>query len=416
MEPLRLMEGNVIFKGIYCLLSGPNGQAVTCTWGGVFPLGWEWLSYFIAGFAIVFLLVNALLIFASVFVYLLRRVLGRFQSRLGPNRVGPFGLLQPFADLGKLLIKEDLRPAMADRLAFNLAPVLAVIPVFLLLAVIPFGFRSHLANLNVGVLYIVGVTTMSTIAIFLAGWGSGNRFALIGAVRAVAALVSYEVPMVMALAGVLLLAGSMSLVSIVDAQRIPFLLLQPLGFFVFFLAASAEMNWTPFDILEAESELTAGYHTEYSGMKFGLLQLGEFATVITTSAIISTIYLSGWRNPFVALDGPQILPSHIWFLAKLFFLVFIFIWIKATIPRFRVDQVLGFAWKVLFPLSMVNILVTGALIVLWPEPSTGQLWAVAGINWAVALACLVGFSRMMETHRHDPTASVSLQQVTSEVR
>ena len=416
MLPLRLMEDNIIFKGIYCLLSGPNGQAVTCSWGGVLPKGLEWLSYFIAGFAIVFLLVNALLIFASVVVYMLRRILGRFQGRLGPNRVGPFGVLQPFADIAKLLIKEDLRPAMADRLVFNLAPVLAVTTVFLLLAVIPFGHRSYLTNLNVGVLYLVGVTTISTIAIFLAGWGSGNRYALIGAVRAVAALVSYEVPMVLALAGALLLAGSMSLVSIVDAQRVPFLLLQPIGFFVFLLAASAEMNWTPFDLLEAESELTAGFHTEYSGMKFGLLQLAEFATVITTSAIITTLYLKGWNNPFVPPGGPQILPSHVWFLVKVLFLVFCFIWIKATIPRFRVDQVMGFAWKVLFPLAVLNLLINGALIVVWPSPTTGQLWAVVAINWGAALVCLLGLGTLMETHRRRPTASVTLQQVSAEVR
>jgi NADH-quinone oxidoreductase subunit H len=415
MEPLRLLDGNVIFRGIYCFLAGEKGGAVSCTRDGLFPVGWEWLAYFIAGFAIVFLLVNALLIFASVFVWMLRRVLGRFQTRLGPNRVGPFGLLQPIADLVKLLVKEDLRPTLADPITFNLAPVLAVAPVLILVAVIPFGHGSYLVNLNIGVLFLIGVTTVSTLAVFLAGWGSGNRFALFGAVRAVAVLVSYEVPMVLALAGVLLLAGSMSLVSVVEAQRLPFILLQPLGFFVFFLAASAEMNWTPFDLLEAESELTAGFHTEYSGMKFGLLQLAEFATVVTTSAVITTLYLRGWQNPFVSLGGPQVLPSQIWFLIKVLALIVCFIWIKATIPRFRVDQVMGFAWKVLFPLALINIVLTAGLAVLWPQPSTGQLWAMVGINLGATAACVLAFGSLLERHRRRPGASVTLRRITAEV-
>ena len=201
-----------------------------------------------------------------------------------------------------------------------------------------------------------------------------------------------------------------------EAQRVPFLLLQPIGFFVFLLAASAEMNWTPFDLLEAESELTAGFHTEYSGMKFGLLQLAEFATVVTTSAVITTLYLKGWNNPFVPPGGLQILPSHVWFLVKVLFLIFCFIWIKATIPRFRVDQVMGFAWKILFRLAVINLLINGALIVLWPSPTTGQVWTMVAVNWGAAILCLLGLGTLMETNRRRPTASVTLQQVSAEVR
>lgn len=383
---------------------------------GLLPESLDWLAYFIAGFAIVFMLVNALLIGASVFVYMLRRLLGLFQTRLGPNRVGPFGLLQPFADILKLLLKEDLRPDVADRFLFNSAPILMVAPVLILLAVVPFGANSVLADINVGILFVIAVTTMSTLAVFMAGWGSGNRYALIGAVRAVAQLVSYEVPMVLSLVGILLLTSTMSLVGIVEAQRIPFILLQPLGFFVFLMAASAEMNWSPFDLLEAESELTAGFHTEYSGMKFGLLQLGEFSAIVVFSGIISTIFLGGWFNPFFPHDWAQILPSHIWFILKILFVIFVLIWIKATIVRLRIDQVMNFAWKVLLPLSVINLIITATLVRIWPEPSTGELWAMVVVNFIVAVGSIVGFSYKLERNRVVPAKSVRLVKLSSEAR
>jgi len=291
-----------------------------------------------------------------------------------------------------------------------------VAPVFIILAVVPFGRNSFLADLNVAVLFFIGVTTVSTLAVFLAGWGSGNRYALIGAVRAVAQLVSYEVPMVLSLVGVLLLAGTMSLVGVVEAQRIPFILLQPLGFFVFLMAASAEMNWTPFDLLEAESELTAGFHTEYSGTKFSLLQLGEFASVIVFSGIISTLFLRGWENPFGPLSWPEVLPSHIWFIGKIFVVLFLLIWVRATIVRLRIDQVMAFAWKVLFPLAIINMFVTAGLVVAWPDPTTAQLWMMVAVNWVVAIVSIVGISYLMEKNRKVPTTTVRLVKVTPEVR
>jgi len=382
---------------------------------GLLPESLDWVAYFLAGFAIVFLLVNALLLFASAFVYMLRRLLALFQSRLGPNRVGPFGLLQPIADIVKLLFKEDIRPRESDAFLHNFAPIMMVVPVLVLVGVIPFGKGLFLANLNIGVLFIVAVTTVSTMAVFLAGWGSGNRYALIGAVRAVAQLVSYEVPMVLSLVGVVLLAGSMSLVGLVEAQRIPFILLQPLGFFVFLMSASAEMNWSPFDLLEAESELTAGFHTEFSGIKFALLQLAEFSSAVIFSAVIATVFLRGWTNPFVALDGPQILPSSVWFITKIFFVLFILMWVRATMPRLRVDQVMGFAWKVLFPMATINIFVTALLVLIWVEPTTVQLWVMAGINWIVALVSIFGFSVMLERNRKSPITSVKLVQLRQEV-
>ncbi len=399
-----VLSENALYRPLYSFLDG------------LLPESLDWVAYFLTGFAIVFLLVNVLLIFASVFVFMLRRLLGLFQTRLGPNRVGPFGILQPFADLLKLLLKEDVRPREADPLLFTIAPVLMVAPVFIILAVVPFGRNSFLADLNIAVLFFIGVTTVSTLAVFLAGWGSGNRYALIGAVRAVAQLVSYEVPMVLSLVGVLLLAGTMSLVGVVEAQRIPFILLQPLGFFVFLMAASAEMNWTPFDLLEAESELTAGFHTEYSGTKFSLLQLGEFASVIVFSGIISTLFLRGWENPFGPLSWPEVLPSHIWFIAKIFAVLFLLIWVRATIVRLRIDQVMAFAWKVLFPLAIINMFVTAGLVVAWPEPTTAQLWMMVAVNWVVAIVSIVGISFLMEKNRKVPTTTVRLVKVTPEVR
>ena len=346
-----------------------------------------------------------------------RRVLGRFQTRLGPNRVGPFGLLQPVADLLKLIVKEDLRPVTADRLTFFLAPVLMVTSMLLVVAVVPFGNGSFLANLNIGVLYLVGIPTIATVSMFLGGWGSGNRFALLGAARAVAMLISYEVPMIVSLAGVLILAGSMSLVEVVEAQQLPFILLQPLAFFVFIVSASAEMNRSPFDLMEAESELTAGFHTEFSGMRFGLIQLAEFGEVVVTSAILATLFLRGWENPFIPSDWQQVLPAQVWFIGKVLFFMFIFTWIRATLPRMRIDQVMAFAWKVLFPLALINMFVTAALVVVWPDPDLTytQLWIMAGVNWVVAIGCLVGFTRGFERHRKSPTASVQLVQVPAEV-
>ncbi len=384
---------------------------------GLLPENLSWVAYLGTGFTIIFLLVNSLLMLTAFGTYMERRVLGRFQTRLGPNRVGPFGLLQPVADLLKLIVKEDLRPVTADRLTFFLAPVLMVTSMLLVVAVVPFGNGSFLANLNIGVLYLVGIPTIATVSMFLGGWGSGNRFALLGAARAVAMLISYEVPMIVSLAGVLILAGSMSLVEVVEAQQLPFILLQPLAFFVFIVSASAEMNRSPFDLMEAESELTAGFHTEFSGMRFGLIQLAEFGEVVVTSAILATLFLRGWENPFIPSDWQQVLPAQVWFIGKVLFFMFIFTWIRATLPRMRIDQVMAFAWKVLFPLALINMFVTAALVVVWPDPDLTytQLWIMAGVNWVVAIGCLVGFTRGFERHRKSPTASVQLVQVPAEV-
>ncbi|MDA0988247.1 MAG: NADH-quinone oxidoreductase subunit NuoH [Chloroflexi bacterium] len=381
MEPIYVpfREANSFYRNLYDLFA-------EWSFWGVSPIP-DWLAYFLAGFLIVFAVVNTVVIVTTIGTWVERRLIGRFQSRLGPNRWGPWGLLTPVADAVKLLSKEDTRPEGVDRWVFNLAPLVFIVSPLLVFAVIPFGKNTYIANLNIGILFIIAVTTVPTIAMFMAGWASGNRYSLFGAMRGVAQLVSYEVPMVLSIVGVLLLAGSLSLVDIVEAQRIPFILLQPLGFFIFLLAISAEMNRSPFDIVEADSELVAGFHTEYSGMKWGTFQLAEFIAPFGAASIITTLFLKGW-------DGP-LLPSHLWFFLKVCFVWFVLLWIRATLPRLRVDQIMGLAWKFLFPLGILNLFITAAEVLVWETPTTVQLWAMVGINWVIAIVCLVAVSHLM---------------------
>lgn len=309
------------------------------------------------------IVVTVILIFAPVtmmfLTWLERKIVGRIQNRLGPNRVGPWGLLQPIADMIKMFTKEDIIPSGADRWVHTLAPIVLVIPVVLAFAVIPFGPSMAPVDLNIGILYIVALGSLATIGIFMAGFGSNNKFALIGGMRAVAQIISYEIPQVLSIVTVLLLAGSLSLVKIVDAQgawsgmrwflfAIP---VGPIAFAIYVISAIAETNRTPFDLPEAESEIVAGHHTEYSGMKFGLFYLAEYLSLFVVCSIGSTLFLGGWQGPF--------LPPWIWFLLKTYLLIFVAMWIRGTLPRFRIDQMMGFAWKVLVPISLVNIVLTG---------------------------------------------------------
>ena len=372
-------EANSFYRNVYDLFA-------EWSFWGVSPIP-DWLAYFLAGFLIVFALINAVVIVTTIGTWAERRLIGRFQSRIGPNRWGPWGLLTPIADAIKLLSKEDLRPEGVDRWVFNLSPLIFIAPPIMVFAVIPFGKNSFIADLNIGILFIIAVTTMPTIALFMAGWASGNRYSLFGAMRGVAQLVSYEVPMVLSIVGILLLTGSLSMVDIVEAQRLPFIVLQPLGFFIFLLAISAEMNRSPFDIVEADSELVAGFHTEYSGMKWGTFQLAEFIAPFGAAAIITTIFLKGWEGP--------VLPSHLWFFGKVCFVWFVLLWIRATLPRLRVDQIMALAWKFLLPLGLLNIFVTAVEVLVWETPTTVELWYMVGINWVVAIVCLAVASHLV---------------------
>ena len=280
---------------------------------------------------------------------------------MGPTVGGPYGLLQPLADIIKLITKEDVVPEEADRPVFNVAPIVLLVPALLVVAIIPFGEDSFLGRLNIGALFILGVTSVSTIAIFMGGWASRNKYAMLGAMRGVAMLISYEVPMALAITGVLLVGGSMSLLGIVQAQHVPFLLVQPLGFLVFVAAASVEMSRTPFDQIEAESELGAGYHTEYSGMKFAIFQLAEFMAPVITAIILVTLFFSGTR-------GFAPIPGQLWFVGKVFLVVFMLLWVRATWPRLRVDQIMGLAWKGLFAMALVNLFLVAVEVQLLGDP------------------------------------------------
>ena len=345
----------------------------------------SWVIYLVIGFLSMLVVVNVPMIMVPLMIWMERRLLGRLQNRLGPNRVGPFGILQPVADAIKVLSKEDLVPAGADKIVFNIAPVAMMVPVLLMFTVIPFGGRTFLTDLNVGILFIVAITALDTIAVFMAGWASNNKYALFGAMRAVAVLVSYEIPLVLSIMGVVLVVGSMSLNDIVMAQSSwPMILYQPLGFIILFIAVSAELNRTPFDLLEAESEIIAGFHTEYSGMKFVLFLTAEGVALVGYAAVIATLFLSGWEGPGF--------PGYIWLIIKILFLFSIFVWTRATLPRLRIDQVMTLAWKFMFPLSLVNAAIAAIEVVVWNDGLPA--WLIP-VNIAIAGILIVAMSTFL---------------------
>jgi len=396
---------NSLFRNIYCYLADSGAGCSERGYDpGFLPAGWEWVAFAITGLAIVAMVVAGVLTCVMLYIWAERRLLGRFQVRTGPNRWGPFGLLTPVADAVKVLTKEDVVPDAADRLLFNVAPVLMVVPVLLVFAVIPFGSGTFLADLNIGVLFVIAVTSTNTLAILMAGWGSGSRFGMFSGSRAVAMLMSYEIPMAIAVVGVVLLAGSASMSGVVAAQNLPFLLVQPLGALVFLIAATAEISRTPFDLTEAESELVAGYMTEYSSMKFALFYLAEFMAAIASAAVFVTLFLSGWR-------GFYWLPSQAWFFIKLAGMLFVSTWMRSTWPRLRIDQVMAVAWKGLFELAFVNLVAMAILVRIWPEPTTEQLWIMTGINWGVFVVSIWVIGRVLGPKRHptvraEPVAAV----------
>lgn len=362
------------------------------TIANIAPRGLEWLAFVGASVVLAMIVINAAILTTALYTWFERRVLGRFQNRLGPNRWGPFGVLQPIADLVKLITKEDVVPDVADKRVFALAPIVLVFPGILVFSVIPFGEQSFLGKLNIGVLFVLGVTGINTLAIIMGGWASRNKYALFGAVRGAAMLVSYEVPMALSLVGVVILAGSMALLDIVNSQDVFFILVQPLGFFVFVAAALAEMSRAPFDMIESESELGSGYHTEYSGIKFALFQLAEFMAPIVVATVATVLFLGGTR-------GIDPIPGQVWFILKAFAVVFVLVWTRATWPRLRVDQIMGFAWKGLFPLSIVNLFVIAVELFAFQEPdgtiSTESLWIMVPINWVIFLISVVLIARAL---------------------
>ena len=334
---------------------------------------------------------------ALINVWLERRLMGRIQVRRGPNRVGPFGLLQPVADAIKLIQKEALIPRRADGVVFTLAPIVIFIPAILAFAVLPWGEGMVLADLNVGVLYLLALGSTTTIIIFMAGYASDNKYALLGSMRVIAMLISYEIPVVLALLAVVAFAGSMSLSDIVAFQQTHnswLFFFQPLALLIFLLGSTVELNRTPADIAEAESEIVAGYHIEYSGIKAGLFLAVELVNAVAVSAILAALFLGGWWT----FGLEEFVPGWLLFIAKIYGCYFLLILIRYTLPRFRVDQLMAFAWKFLLPLSIANILLVALEVFIWREYeiSAGIVLPIyAVVNFTLAGLLIAGWGRVM---------------------
>jgi len=314
------------------------------------------------------LIIFALLTGMAYMTWFERRAISRLQVRIGPNRVGPSGLLQPAADALKLFFKEDVRPGMADRFLFPLAPGISLVAALAAFAVIPIGPPITIAgrqidlivqDMPVAVLYLIGASSLGVYGVVLGGWASGSKYSLLGALRGGAQVVSYELILGLALVGVVLVSGTLSVNDIVikQSQSVPYVILQPLGFLLYFTAAIAETNRAPFDLPEAEQELVAGYHTEYSGFRFGMYYIAEYVNVLTVSAIAASLFFGGWAGPFNLLNGPW------WLLVKMTAFAFLFVWLRATLPRLRYDQLMRLSWSLLLPVALLNVLVTAVLVV-----------------------------------------------------
>ncbi|MDP3096839.1 MAG: NADH-quinone oxidoreductase subunit NuoH [Syntrophales bacterium] len=316
-------------------------------------IGWETVRMVVGLVGVLaFVVFNALIL-----TWAERKVAGHMQRRIGPKEVGPYGLIQPIADALKLLGKEILTPRDVDKPLYYLAPMIIFVPVLVSFIVIPFSASLQVMDINAGILVILAFSSLSVFSILMAGWGSNNKYALIGAIRSIAQNIAYEIPLLLALLPIIMMTNSFSLKTIVEAQSgLWFVVYQPLAFLIYFIAAVAETNRTPFDLPEAESELVAGYHTEYSGMRFALFFLAEYTNIFIVSAVAVTFFLGGYQGPF--------LPGIVWFLLKSYLLVFVIMWLRWTYPRVRFDQLLNISWKALIPLAFINLLVTGGLLKL----------------------------------------------------
>ena len=325
-----------------------------------------WIAGFIILIAKLGVVLLVLLLLAAYLVWLERKFLARLQIRYGPNRAGKFGLLQPIADTIKMLTKEDIVPAAADRFIFLLAPAVVATTALMMFAVVPFGSSLTLfgekvplviSDLNVGLLYVFALSSLGVYGVAMGGWASNSKYSLLGGIRGAAQMISYELALGLSLVPIVMLADSFSIVEIVKAQeKYPFILVQPFAFVIFMISAMAESKRIPFDMPEAENELGAGYHTEYSGIRFGLFFLGEYVHLQVLGALVAVLFLGGWRGP--------IWPPPVWLLIKIIFVALVMIWVRGTLPRLRYDQLMALGWKVLVPLALINIMVTGAIMLM----------------------------------------------------
>lgn len=327
---------------------------------------------------LIFVLANIIL-----FIYIMLKVLAHVHTRLGPMETGKFhGWLQPVADVVKLINKEDIIPAQADRLIFVLAPFVVFVPVFMTLVTVPLTQNLVAHNLDIGVFYVVALSCFTFVGMIMAGWSSYNKYSLLGAFRAAGQLLSYELPLGLTLVGAVMLAGSLNLVSIVEKQTIPFMLIQPAGFMVFFIAAVSELTWAPFDLPTADSELVAGFFIEYSGIRWAIFYLAEFMSFFVLASVATVLFLGGWKGPF--------LPPVVWFLLKVYALYFIMLWIRATVPRIRPDQLMGLGWKVLLPVAFANVVLTGLLAMITPK-----FHLILGLSEFVLLGIMLYYTRRL---------------------
>lgn len=348
--------------------------------------------------AVLFVLIAYTVVMVSALINIVfeRRVLGFMQDRLGPNRTGPQGLLQSVADAIKMMGKEDFRPILADKYLFTLAPIIVMIGAVAIQLVVPYTDGLVATSLDVGLVFIVAITGFTTLAILLGGWSACNKYSLVGALRGAAQMISYEIPMLLGLLVVAMIVGSLRVTDVVafQADYRWLILYAPFTFLIFYIASIAELNRGPFDLPESESELVSGYGTEYSGMRFGMFFLNEYAGLTIMSMIAVTLFFGGWHGPFedtVRFWGVSWLPL-VWFLVKTYVLVFLLVWIRLSLPRLQVDQLMSFAWKILIPLGLVNILAVGAIL-LWVPQWT---WALAAFSWVALLAFVVLFDPILK--------------------
>jgi len=357
----------------------------------------DWVPYVVSGIIAVVGILLWLLVSQIIFIWIERRVIGLMHNRIGPNRVGPMGLLQGVADAIKLLLKEAVTARATDKILFWAAPIAIFIPAMVVFAVIPFGEGMVLSDLNVGVLFFVAIGSINTIAVFAAGWSSNNKFALIGAMRQIAMLISYELVQVFAILGVVIMVGSMRMQDLVGWQAdndVWMFAIQPLALVAFIIAGLVEVNRSPADTSEAESELIAGFHTEYSGIKFGFFYAAEYFATFALCGVIVTLFLGGWTLWGVE----EWVPGFLIFLTKLYAVFFIFIWARGTLPRLRIDQLMTFSWKFLLELMFVNILVVGLETLIWREQGydAATVLPIFGvINWVLAIGLVFLWARML---------------------